>query len=53
MFLLTPQRLIGLVPDYATEESHPEQRGICKTLFYAQGYGAGPGYVKNPKLVAQ
>jgi DNA polymerase I-like protein with 3'-5' exonuclease and polymerase domains len=40
-------KILGLVPDCATEESHPVQRGICKTLFLAQGYGAGPGYVKN------
>ena len=40
-------KLIGLVPDYATEESHKKERNICKTLFYAQGYGAGPGYVKG------
>ena len=40
-------KILGLVPDYATEESHPVQREICKTLFLAQGYGAGPGYVKN------
>ena len=40
-------KLINLVPDYATEESHPKERGICKTLFLAQGYGAGPGYVKS------
>ena len=40
-------KIIGIAPDYATKESHPKERGICKTLFYAQGYGAGPGYVKN------
>ena len=40
-------KLIGLVPDYATEDSHKKERAICKTLFYAQGYGAGAGYVKG------
>ena len=40
-------KLIGLVPDYATEDSHPDERQICKTLFLAQGYGAGPGYVSR------
>ena len=40
-------KLINLVPDYATQESHPRERQICKTLFLAQGYGAGPGYVKS------
>ena len=39
-------KILGLVPDYATEDSHPQERSICKTLFLAQGYGAGPGYVK-------
>ena len=38
---------INLVPDYATEESHPQERSTCKTLFLAQGYGAGPGYVSS------
>ena len=40
-------KMIGLVPDYATKQSHPKERQICKTLFLAQGYGAGPGYVKS------
>ena len=40
-------KLINLVPDYATPESHPTERNMCKTLFLAQGYGAGPGYVKS------
>jgi len=40
-------KLCGLVPDYATEDSHKKERAICKTLFLAQGYGAGPGYVKG------
>ena len=40
-------KLCGLVPDYATKGSHPIERDICKTLFLAQGYGAGPGYVKG------
>ena len=40
-------KMIGLVPDYATKQSHPKERQICKILFLAQGYGAGPGYVKS------
>ena len=40
-------KLCGLVPDYATEDSHKKERQICKILFLAQGYGAGPGYVKG------
>ena len=40
-------KLCGLVPDYATKDSHPNERDICKTLFLAQGYGAGAGYVKG------
>jgi DNA polymerase I-like protein with 3'-5' exonuclease and polymerase domains len=38
-------KILGLVPDYATKESHRMERDMCKTLFLAQGYGAGPGYV--------
>jgi len=40
-------KILGLVPDYATKDSHPNERDICKTLFLAQGYGAGPGYVSK------
>ena len=42
---LQSAKWLSLVPDYATKDSHPEEREIVKVLFLAQGYGAGPGYV--------
>jgi DNA polymerase I-like protein with 3'-5' exonuclease and polymerase domains len=42
---LQSAKWLSLVPDYATKDSHPDEREIVKVLFLAQGYGAGPGYV--------
>ena len=54
---LASAKLLGLIPQHATKQSHPEERDIVKVLFLAQGYGAGPGYVASQvgcsKLKAQ
>ena len=42
---LQSAKWLNLVPDYATKDSHEDEREIVKVLFLAQGYGAGPGYV--------
>ena len=36
---------LDMVPEYATKETHPEERDKVKVLFFALTYGAGPGYV--------
>jgi DNA polymerase I-like protein with 3'-5' exonuclease and polymerase domains len=36
---------LNIIPEHATKTSHPESRETVKVLFFAQGYGAGPGYV--------
>jgi DNA polymerase I-like protein with 3'-5' exonuclease and polymerase domains len=34
-------KLFGMVPDNATKQSHPEERGIFKVLYLANSYGQG------------
>ena len=35
-------KLFGMVPENATKQSHPEERGIFKVLYLANSYGQGP-----------
>jgi DNA polymerase I-like protein with 3'-5' exonuclease and polymerase domains len=35
-------KLFNMVPDNATKQSHPEERGIFKVLYLANSYGQGP-----------
>ena len=38
-------KLFGMVPEFATKETHPEERKIFKVLYLANSYGQGPGAV--------
>jgi DNA polymerase I-like protein with 3'-5' exonuclease and polymerase domains len=42
---LQTAKWLGMVPEYATKETHPEERDQVKILFFALNYGAGPRYV--------
>ena len=35
-------KLFNMVPDNATKQTHPEERGIFKVLYLANSYGQGP-----------
>ena len=34
-------KLFGMVPEFATKETHPEERKIFKVLYLANSYGQG------------
>ena len=43
---------LGMVPEYATKETHPKERDDVKVLFFALNYGAGPRYVSQNMKVS-